>query len=352
MPEPNTGCWLWTGSLDGHGYGNFWFDGRPNKAHRASYALHKGSIPTDFEIDHLCRVPCCVNPEHLECVSHAVNCQRGLVNQHRGKTHCINGHLLDEANTWIRPKTGQRCCRECARRRDQEYRQRPEAKALALLRSQKHRLKAAALALLLLALSPLSARAAADVWLFYGAGPHGFSTGIDQIARRVRTLRGVETVHVSDYRDTQAAYDFLRQTRSEHSIAIVGYSCGGNASLAVGGALRNNHRPVHVIMLQPSVWCGRYSTTDNMRYVQDTWSYGTGGLGSYQPEGPPAGYTMFIQRPDRHLYADEDPLYQRDAVFAVGAVADPSRRYLLERHLQRSAPYVDRQDAQVMWRRE
>jgi hypothetical protein len=196
------------------------------------------------------------------------------------------------------------------------------------------------------------ASAATDVWLFYGWGPNGWSSGIDQIARRVRTLRGVETVHVSDYRDTQAAYDFLRQTRHEHSLAVIGYSCGGNASLAVGGALRNNQRSVHVITLQPSVWCGQYPTTDNMRYVQDTWSSGTFGLGSYQPEGPPAHYTMFVERPNPHGAADTDPLYQRDAVFAVGAVADPARRHLLERHLQRSAPYVDRQDAQVMWRRE
>jgi hypothetical protein len=207
-----------------------------------------------------------------------------------------------------------------------------------------------AVSLYFAAISPLWA--ATDVWLFYGWGPDGWSSGIDQIARRVRTLRGVETVHVSDYRETQAAYDFLRQTRPEHALAVVGYSCGGNATLAVGGALRNNHRAVHVIALQPSVWCGQYPTTDNMRYFQDSWSGGTFGLGSYQPEGPPAGYTTFIERPNPHGAADTDVAYQRDAVFAVGAVADPARRHLLERHLQRSAPHVDRQDAQVIWRRE
>jgi acetyl esterase/lipase len=192
-------------------------------------------------------------------------------------------------------------------------------------------------------------KAATDVWLFYGWGPDGWSSGIDQIARRVRTLRGVETVHVSDYRDTQAAYDFLRQTRPEHAIAVVGYSCGGNAALAVGGALT---RTVHVIALQPSVWCGRYGTTPNMRYFQDTWSGNTFGLGSYQPEPLPAHYTTFIERPNPHGAADTDPLYQRDAVFAVGAVADPARSHLLTRHFVRTAPHVDRQDAQVIWRRE
>lgn len=195
-----------------------------------------------------------------------------------------------------------------------------------------------------------AAYGATDVWLFRGAGFEGWSAGIDQIARRVRTLRGVATVHVSDFRSTQAAYDFLRTTPPEHSIAILGYSCGGNASIITGASLAP--RIVHVIMLQPSVWCGRYYTTGNMRYVQDTWSPGTFGLGSYQPEGPPAGYTRFIQRRNPHLAADTDPIYQRDATFAVGAIADPSRRRFLERHIRRTAPYIDRQDATVIWRRE
>jgi len=89
-----------------------------------------------------------------------------------------------------------------------------------------------------------------------------------------------------------------------------------------------------------------------MRYVQDSWSSRTWGLGSYMPEGPPAGYTVFVERPNPHGAADTDVLYQRDAVMAVGAVADPSRRWILERHLQRTAPHVDRQDATVIWRRE
>jgi len=105
-------------------------------------------------------------------------------------------------------------------------------------------------------------------------------------------------------------------------------------------------------MLQPSQWCGRYGTTPSMRYVQDSWSSGTFGLGSYMPEGPPAGYTVFVERPNPHGAADTDPLYQRDAVYAVGAVADPTRKAALKRHLVRSAPHVDRQDATVIWRRE
>jgi len=194
-----------------------------------------------------------------------------------------------------------------------------------------------------------AALAATDVALFYGWGPDGWSSGIDQIARKVRTLRGVAATWVGDYRQTQAAYDWLRSRPQEHSIVTIGYSCGGNSALLTAGSL---NRPSHVIMLQPSQWCGRYGTTANMRYVQDSWSSGTFGLGSYQPEGPPAGYTVFVERPNRHGAADTDPLYQRDAVTAVGAVADPSRRFILEWHLRRTAPHVDRQDATAIWRRE
>ena len=196
-----------------------------------------------------------------------------------------------------------------------------------------------------------SARGATDVWLFYGWGPNGWSSGIDQIASKVRQLRNVSSVHVYDYKETQRAYDEARATPADHPLAFVGYSCGGNATLAVGGALANNNRAAHVIALQPSIWCGQYPTTSNMRYFQDTWSASTGGLGSYQPEGPPAHYTAFVERPNPHGAADTDPVYQRDAVLAVNAVANPSRRYLLQRHLYATA-HVVRQDAAVIWFQE
>jgi hypothetical protein len=204
---------------------------------------------------------------------------------------------------------------------------------------------------LLLTAFAYPAFAATDVWLFYGWGPTGWSSGIDQIARRVRTLRGVNSVHVYPHYETQRAYDEARATNHEHSLAFVGYSCGGNASLAVCGALNTNGRRCAAILLQPSIWCGRYPATSNM-IVQDSWSYGTFGLGAYQPDPGPSHYTTFVERRDPHGAADTDPWYQRDAVFAVGAVADPSRKWILDRHLSRTAPYVDRQDANAIWRRE
>lgn len=180
-----------------------------------------------------------------------------------------------------------------------------------------------ALLVLLLFLLATPAHAATDVWLFYGAGPHFFSTGVDAIARWARHTRGVTSVHVSDYRDTQAAYDFLRAQPSDHRIVVGGYSCGSNASLVVAGSLT---RTVHLAILQPSIWCGRYPATGNMRLLQNTYSFGTLGLGAYTPDGP-AQQIINIDRRNAHLRGDNDRDSQRDVLAVVTATADPERRH-------------------------
>jgi hypothetical protein len=124
-PEPNSGCWLWTGALNRDGYSNFMFCGQSTVAHRASYILHKGNIPPGLEIDHLCRVRCCVNPDHLEAVTTAENIARSpfsLPNKRRAQTHCIHGHVFDEINTYRDRTTGKRQCRICSRDRMRGYR--------------------------------------------------------------------------------------------------------------------------------------------------------------------------------------------------------------------------------------
>ena len=64
IPEPNSGCWLWTGSLVGWGYGRFASKHRTN-AHRMSYMIYCEPIPDNMLVCHKCDVPSCVNPDHL-----------------------------------------------------------------------------------------------------------------------------------------------------------------------------------------------------------------------------------------------------------------------------------------------
>ena len=115
------GCWLWTGAVSRDGYGQFAVNRRPVLAHRWAYQFWNGPIPTKHEIDHLCRNPQCVNPSHLEAVTHRENVLRGA----RGRlvTHCPKGHVYDEKNTYVDTR-GLRNCRTCGRASVAAYRHR------------------------------------------------------------------------------------------------------------------------------------------------------------------------------------------------------------------------------------
>lgn len=105
-------CWLWTGALN-KGYGAFSIKNKAKQAHRLAYQFVKGQIPEGLELDHLCKTKHCVNPSHLEPVTHKVNIQRAD-SYWTTKTHCPKGHEYSPENTGVNSK-GSRWCRACHR---------------------------------------------------------------------------------------------------------------------------------------------------------------------------------------------------------------------------------------------
>jgi hypothetical protein len=111
MPITECGCWIWIGALNRDGYGVY----SSQLAHRASYSKIRGAISEGMELDHLCRIRCCVNPNHLEEVTHAENVRRGdAAKRNREKTHCPRGHAYTSDNIYL-VKGKWRDCRECQR---------------------------------------------------------------------------------------------------------------------------------------------------------------------------------------------------------------------------------------------
>lgn len=119
--------WYWIGAGNKKGYGHIWDadSGRQRMAHQVSFELHGGVIPADYEIDHLCRIPACVNPRHLRAVTHHVNMLAGFgpLQTNARKTHCIRGHAFDDTNTQIRYRNGHiaRRCQRCIYERDRSH---------------------------------------------------------------------------------------------------------------------------------------------------------------------------------------------------------------------------------------
>lgn len=101
-------CWTWRSKSGG--YARFLVYGRWHAAHRIALRDANVKVPDDMVVDHLCRNPPCVNPSHLEMVTHTENVRRGKAGQ---RTHCKHGHEFTEDNLiWSRGgKTRQ--CRTC-----------------------------------------------------------------------------------------------------------------------------------------------------------------------------------------------------------------------------------------------
>lgn len=112
LQKPADGCWLWSGST-ANGYGRAAMSTGSNSpnhhfaVHRWVYEFLVGPIPDGLDLDHLCRVRNCANPDHLEPVTRSEN----LFRAHDDA--CAKGHTRTIENTYVNPRTGTRSCRTC-----------------------------------------------------------------------------------------------------------------------------------------------------------------------------------------------------------------------------------------------
>ena len=106
---PITGCWIWVGARNLKGYGHVTIKRKTFAVHRVMYENYKGPIPEGFQIDHLCRVPSCCNPDHLEAVTQRENLMRGKTkaSANASKTKCRYGH------EYSFNRNGSRYCKKC-----------------------------------------------------------------------------------------------------------------------------------------------------------------------------------------------------------------------------------------------
>lgn len=105
-------------------------------AHVVAYEEAKGPMPAGLETDHLCRITDCVNPDHLEAVTHSENMRRAVAPDGR----CARGHELAGPNLHVLPD-GRRRCRTCHARREAERRPRRTPEQIERDRQSKRRYK-------------------------------------------------------------------------------------------------------------------------------------------------------------------------------------------------------------------
>ena len=131
------GCWEWNGAKASEGYGHIRVGSRRDGSsrlvgtHILVYKALIGEVPEGKELDHLCRNHPCCNPDHLEPVTRRENALRGdvgiyMIQKGASQTHCLRGHLFDEANTYV-DKHGKRSCKTCRRVAFREWKRRRKA---------------------------------------------------------------------------------------------------------------------------------------------------------------------------------------------------------------------------------
>lgn len=118
---PFSECWLIDLTVNNGGYSMMKDDsGKDRPAHVISHILYNGPIPEDYEVDHLYRNRECVNPYHLEAVTHLENVRRGLRNGFRLEA-CKQGHVGQWRDYPIE-NPYMRYCIECKRIAKRQYR--------------------------------------------------------------------------------------------------------------------------------------------------------------------------------------------------------------------------------------
>jgi len=110
-----TVCWIRSTGICKGDYSQVRVHGILRMAHCVAWELVNGPIPAKLQLDHLCRVRNCVNPEHLEPITQRINILRGesFAAKKAAQTHCIHGHEFTPENLYL-DRRGRKC-KTCAK---------------------------------------------------------------------------------------------------------------------------------------------------------------------------------------------------------------------------------------------
>lgn len=139
IPEPNSGCILFTGGLTSAGYGMLSIQGERLMAHRIAYEANIGPIPAGLVLDHVtCQQRSCVNERHLEPVTSGENTLRGngFSGINARKTVCDRGHDLAGPNLYASPD-GHRHCVACTNASRRVYYEKHKPRILATMKAKR-----------------------------------------------------------------------------------------------------------------------------------------------------------------------------------------------------------------------